>query len=440
MSEQNPMKQTIENLLINLCNEALVEDTDSNQSVIFYTRAPKGKTIAEESTTISLNSRAYTLLQEVVTQLRQDKKLRLEFSKKELEQEAITSLFEGVKAVQDGALDAQALTDSLVTRLAESRETWEIYLPIEGLDLPDKEQLYLAGGVFKALMNDEKDLLRNQCVKIWDQAKWQSSQHAESGIRTLSQYLDEALTSSKMWYQIQVNGRQEAAKNRAVEAAVLSMDILAFFALLNGIDPEAFACHFPHQAKRGIMKSIQIVSGKACSLPNESGFPFPYTLDSSKYGKLINLKEFQQIQAMSNSEDPNPVQQRFLLGVQQYAEATRLPSLSARLVWYLSGLETLLLKETEHKSRVTVKRRLGKFLNSNAAQRLDSLYDKRVKSVHYGHRNQIGEEFITETDVHDAKSLSYLGIILALKYSNNLASIDAFLDYINSLPDIVSNH
>ncbi len=190
----------------------------------------------------------------------------------------------------------------------------------------------------------------------------------------------------------------------------------------------------------GAGQSLQIVRGKECSLPNESGFPFPYTLDSSRYGKLVNLKEFQEIQAMSNSDNPNPVQQRFLLGVQQYAEATRLPSLSARLVWYLSALETVLLKETERLSRVNVKRRLGKILNSNAAQRLDSLYDKRVKSVHYGHRNQIGEEFITETDIHDARSLGYLGIILALKYSDNFAEIDGFLGQIDNLPEIVPDN
>ena len=366
MSEQHSVTQSLEILLASLCSEALAEESELNPSVIFYTRAPKGKTIAEEATTISLNSRAYTLLQDVVTQLRINKKLRLELSRKELEQEAITSLFEGVKALQEGTFEAQALVDSLVTRLAEGHETWDTYLPIEGLELPGEEQLPLAGGVFKTLTNGEEDLLHEQCVKIWNQAKWQAPEHAESGIRTLSQHLDEILTSSRLWYQIQVSGHQQAAKNQAVEAAVLAMDILAFFALLNGINPEAFASHFPHQAKRGTMNSIQIAIGQCCTLDFESGIPFPYTLDSSRYRKLINLKEFREIQMMSNSYDPNPVQQRFLLGVQQYAEATRLPSLSAKLVWYLSALETVLLKETEHKSKKTIKRRMGKILDITA--------------------------------------------------------------------------
>lgn len=429
------MKETLGDLLVSLCREALAEETGSDQPVIFYTRAPKGKTIAEESTTISLNSRAYTLLQEIVTQLRQDKKLSVEFSKKELEQEVITSLFE---ASWNSAPDAQVLSASLVARLAEGRETWVIYLPIAGLDLPDKGELHLAGGVLRALPDDEKDLLRSQCTQIWSQATWRSLRHAESGTGALSQHFDEALASSEVWYLIQVNGRQQAARNQAIEAAVLAMDILAFFALLNGIDPEVFACHFPHQATRGIMKSIQVASGKACSLPSESGFPFAYTLDSSRYSKLLNLQEFKQIQVISNSEAPNPVQRRFLLGVQQYAEATRLPSLSARLVWYLSALETLLLKETERTSRATVKKRLCRILDSKVAQRLDSLYDKRIKSVHYGYRNQVSADFVAEADIHDAKSLSYLGIILALKYSDDFAQVDRFLDHIDSLPEIAA--
>jgi len=435
MLEPNSLKQLLESLFTELCKEALVKENESNPSVIFYTRSPEGKTIAEEATTISLNRQAYALLQDVVIQLREDRRWRVELSRKELEQEAVTSLFEGTKALQEGIFNAQVTVDSLLTRLAIDRETWNIYLPIEGLELPNENELILAGGVFKTLAENEKGSLQDECMKIWSQAKWQPPESADSGICTLNQHLDETLNSNIMWYQIQVNGRQKAAKNQAIDAAILAMDILTFFALLNGINPEVFASHFPHQAKRGIMKSIQIALGRGCTLHSESGIPFPYTLDSSRYRKLINLKEFQEIQMLSNSHNINPVQQRFLLGIQQYSEATRLPSLTARLVWYLSALETVLLKETEHKSKKVIKRRISKILGVTAADKLDPLYDKRVKTVHYGHRNRIGEESATNIEVDYARSLSYLGIISIVKHSSDFTEIEAFLDYIDNLPE-----
>jgi hypothetical protein len=213
------------------------------------------------------------------------------------------------------------------------------------------------------------------------------------------------------------------------------MDILSFFALLNEINPEVFASHFPHQGKRGIMKSIQMARGQRCGLDFESGIPFPYTLDSSQYRKLTKFKEFQQIQQISNSSNPNPVEQRFLLGVQQYAEATRLPSLSAKLVWYLSALETVLVKEDEGDRHKKVEKRVRKLLGETAAKTVVPLYDKRRKPVHYGYRNRVGEEFITETDIHEARSLGYLGINLALRHSYNFTEVSAFLGHIDSLPE-----
>ena len=37
------------------------------------------------------------------------------------------------------------------------------------------------------------------------------------------------------------------------------------------------------------------------------------------------------------------------MGIQQFAEAARLPSATIKLVWYLSALETVLAKEDEGK-------------------------------------------------------------------------------------------
>lgn len=433
MLEQNSLEQSLENLLTDLCKEALVEDSESNPPVTFYTRAPEGKTIAEGSTTISLNRRAYTLLENLIVQLRKEEQLRIKLSRKELEQEVITSIFEGTRALHEDTFDSRVLVDSLLARLEKGRETWDIYLPIDGLRLPDDKKLPLAGGVFTVLTDSEKDLLYDKYKNIWSQAKWYHPEQAETGIRTLSESFVETLGSSILWYHIQVNGRQQAAKNQAIESALLAMDILTFFALLNGINPEIFSSHFPYQGNRGIMKSLQI-SRTQGTLHSESGSPFPYTLDSSQYGRLTNLRAFQEVQSMSNIQNINPVQQRVLSGIQQYAEATRLPSSSAKLVWYLSALETVLLKETEYESRKVMKRRITRILGSIAEERLGPLYDKRAKIVHYGYRTRANEEFVTKVDIDYARSISYLGIISVVRHANDFVDANALLDHVDSLP------
>ena len=121
------------------------------------------------------------------------------------------------------------------------------------------------------------------------------------------------------------------------------------------------------------------------------------------------------------------------MGIQQYAEATRLPSLGLRLVWYISALETVLAKENEGNRHKKVEKRIRKLLGESASRKICPLYDKRRKPVHYGYRNRIGNELISDVDVHVARDLAYLGIISALSYENNFEEHDYFLDYIDSL-------
>jgi hypothetical protein len=436
MPDHSVADDSLEHLLASLCKEALTDESVENPSVIFYTRAPKGKTIAEAARTISLNRRAYNLLQNLIVSLRADKRLRIGLSRKELENEAITSLFDGTEAMQSGTFDSAEQIQSLLARLHNGRETWNIYLPINGLDLPTGISLYLAGGILKSLTNEEQDFIKDQSLGIWRQSRWAKTEQAEQGIRYLADQLESTLGNSKMWYHIVMCGRADAAKARAVESASLAMDILAFFALANSIDPECFASCLGHQAQRGTMRSFSIAEGRSCVLNFDSGFPFPYSLKLAQYERLLGMQEFKEIQRISNCDNPNPVEQRFLLGVQQFAEATRATSLGARLVWYLSALETIFLSERERQSKRLVKSRIGKVLHVAAAEMLDGLYEERKRIIHYGYRNQIPDEYTTEAGVHQAKSLSYLGILRALSLSLAFSEVEPFLNHLETLHDI----
>ncbi len=78
------LKYKIADLLAALCREALVEETEDNPAVSFFIRAPEGKSISQEATSISLNKKDTQLLHQVTDNLRRDRELRLALSKKEV--------------------------------------------------------------------------------------------------------------------------------------------------------------------------------------------------------------------------------------------------------------------------------------------------------------------------------------------------------------------
>ncbi|MEK7281800.1 MAG: hypothetical protein AAB037_05585, partial [Chloroflexota bacterium] len=381
---------------------------------MFFIRAPEGKTIAQESTTISLSPKGAGIIQEVVAELRNDHGIRTKLSKRDVEKEVVTALFQGTEALEQGNLDAGALADGLLGRLSEGRDTWNVYLPIVGIELPEGQSLSLAGGSFKSLTTGEKQGLMEECVAQLKQAQWQSPQKQDSGVRTLTQDLDEIINSSKYWFHIAIEGRPDAAKELAVEAATLGMDILLFWGLLVGINPEMSSLGLPTQSKTQGMRAFQIASEGSQFHHEGPPVAFPYKLDEPKFARLTKFIEFKKTQDTSNSPQPSEVGQKILMGIQQFSEAARLSSATLKLVWYLSALETVLAKEKEGTRHEKVERRIKKLLNGSVASWVGPLYEKRRRPVHYGQRNRLADELVTDTDFQRARILAYRGIVHAV--------------------------
>lgn len=435
MPIDSPSEKTLASLLNALCGEGVAEEIDPKQPLSFFTRADEGKTIDEGARTIFLNQRGRQLLSEIVGELRQYKKWQVLLSEEELQEEVVTSLFQGTQALEERTFDVVLLEGSLLARLAKGSAAWEVYVPIAGLELPGVSKLSLAGGVLGVLSTEETSDLINEYKSSLKKSKWLSPEKMESGIAALGQRLDEAIGSSKYWYHIQVEGRTQAAKNQAIEAASLAVDILCFFASFNGMDPELSALGFPSQTTTEPMRYFQFAKEQGWNIGGERGARFPYKLDMHRYTRLTELPEFQKVQLMSNKRDPDGAERKFLLGVQQYVEASRLPTPSLKLVWYLSALETVLAKESEGDRDKKVERRVKRLLGVSAAKRINPLYNKRRKPVHYGHRNRTGDELVTDVDGQDVRILALLGIVSAL-HLHELGSFtdhDAFLDHVDSL-------
>ena len=252
-------------------------------------------------------------------------------------------------------------------------------------------------------------------------------------VERVNRDFEETLASSQTWFHVSIEGRTRGARALATEKAVLALDILRFWALLVGIDPEMSTLNFPDRATTGRMETFQLAKDGFWNLESKRSVALAYKLDDKRFEKMTSLPEFAQVKAMSNKDVPNQVDQKFLLAIQQFAEACQLPSPTLKVVWFLSSLETVMARESEGDRHKKVAKRINLLLGSSAGDNVLRLYDKRRKPVHYGHRNHIGDELVTDSDVERAKMLAYLGIVNALQQCGRFTDHDAFVDALDAL-------
>ena len=408
----------VKELLARLCGEALA-DLEGDPAR-FFARAAPGKTIAQGATTISLSEAGVKTLWEIVDDIRSDPKFRTRLSHSEMEQCAISAMFRGAEAIEGGTLDPDELTEWLYARLSEGMEVWEVYLPVPGLKLPPGQELALAGGTFKKQLSaKEKSLL----------------QDASKGEGPMTKFIEGAIASEGSWFHIRVEGRSGAASLLAKEGLALGIDMLLFWGLLVGKDPEQSALARTAAPRVEGSGSFQMTTRGDLSI---SYGPFdvrmPYDLDVAAFAKLTELEEFKRTQEISNTDGVEGAAAKVLLGMQQFAEAARLPSPTLKLVWYLSALETVLVKDKgEGNTHVKVARRLKNLLGEPAGDAVKPLYDKRWRPVHHGHRNRVSEEVVTESNHRAAMRLAYLGIIGAIGHWAGSSDHDALVDRIDRL-------
>jgi len=429
--EKMTLQTDIEANLRNLCAEALASLPESEHPSLVFTQAPEGEVIANGATTITLGAAGASLFRSIVSVLRGDPEIRIRLGEREIQNEVKVALFDGAEALEQNKLDARALVEALFNRINSGQENWVVYLPIESLELPEAESIELAGGIFKKLSYDEKQSLQNQGAIQANASKFTSETNRVSGVNEITKHLEDTLDSSSYWYVIQVNSRSQSAKDLAIEAAMLGLDILLFWGLLNGIDPETSS--LGSGKARATSRSFQFVKDQCLQLDIEAPPIFPYKLTKSAFSRLLSLPEFRACQTMSNEELPTEVQGKFLLSIQQYAEAARLPSPTLKLVWYLSAMETILASEAEGSRHVKVSRRIQQLLGQTQSALVTPLYAKRRRPVHYGQRNRVREDLVTDVDLQTAKTLAYLAIVSALGKTGGFTQHTDFLRHLETI-------
>ncbi len=419
--------------MASLCSEALQDDDAFEIPAMIFTEAPEGMTISQKATTITLSQRGAVLFHDLVEILRKDSESARDLSEDEVGIDLKSALFKGTASLERGEFDSNLLAEWLLERLQEGRVSWVVLLPISGLKVPEQEGLSLASGVFKRIGTIDRGELQDQHTYILRLAKWDSPENRERGVERLSQELDEILDSSETWFQVEVVGRQETARLVGEELAALGIDILLFWGRYVGIEPESSNIGFPTQSRIQGRRYFQFSEGESSYMGNEASGAILYNLDESRLRKLKTQPAFEHIQRISTKVDPTEFEQKLLLAIQQFAESTRLPSPTLRLVWYLSALETVLAKEDEGNRHKKVERRIRHLLGDDPASWVVPLYDKRRLPVHYGTRNRVGEEIVTRRDVEQAQLLAYLGIISCIKYVN---SVDEHAEFVKMLDDL----
>lgn len=414
-------------LLKSLCEQALAEEWPPPAPARLFTRAPEGKSIAQGATTISLDYSGAKLLQQIVNLIQEDKDARIQLSEAEVEGEVVSALFEGCTALEERIFAESDLVKSLRYKLGEQRLDWDIYIPISGLELPSGRILSIAGGDLKRLTETDRRSLREQ----FDTAL-RTGRNTDSVVERVSGDFEETLTSSQTWFHVSIEGRPQGARDLATEKAVLAQDILRFWALLVGIDPQNSTLNFSDRTVAGWLKTFQIAKDGSWNQDTKRSVAFAYKLDDKRFEEMTSLPEFAHAQAMSNKDVPNQVDEKFLLAIQQFAEACQLPSPTLKIVWFLSALETVIVKESEGNRHKKVATRIGLLLGGST-ENVHRLYDKRRKPVHYGHRNRIGSELVTDSDVQTAMTLAYLGIVAALQHCGRFTEHGDFVDALDAL-------
>ena len=416
----------VKELLERLCKEALA-DLEGDPAR-FFTRAAPGKTIAQGATTISLSQVATRTMDELVEEIRLAPGMRTSLSKPEVEHDVTSAMFRGAEALVAAAFDPEDLTAWLDALLKEGVKAWDVFLPVPGLTLPPGQELALAGGTFAQLSPEETARLQDV--------------DTDRGRRPISRFVESAVDSKDCWFRTPVEGRSDAARLLAAESLALGMDMLLFRCLLVGKDPRNSALGTPPTRMGNHYGSFQMTDDGDIAF--SYGGPWlvriPYNLDEAMYAKLTELEEFKKTQEISSADRVEGTATKLLLGLQQFAEASRLPSPTARLVWYLSALETVLLKEEgEGDSNRKVAQRLTKLLGERAGVAVLPLYRKRRLPTHHGHRNRVSDELVNEHDENVAMWLANLGIVRAVSHWDGGFDHDAFVDAIDKLEPPTAN-
>jgi len=278
---------------------------------------------------------------------------------------------------------------------------------------------------------------------IWNRAKLGLGTSKQKRLRNLTGIYNDIVSSSGVWFRTEIEGRQRAAFELALESCTLALDILRFFAPYIGIDPDTSALAIPTEGKREKIDYLQFEDKQSIVLGGTFGeMHFPYVLDMARLKKLTEFAQFKMIQDISCEINPTELESKILLGIQQFGEASRLNSVGAKLQWYLSTLETILAKEdVEYRNRSKkTAQRLASLASSEEdklriLERMAELYDKRRRLVHYGHRNRVGIDVVTKQDIQSVRLYAYLATLIitekAISSFSNITTHNEFLDALN---------
>jgi hypothetical protein len=147
-------------------------------------------------------------------------------------------IVEGAVALDDDALDTDALAATLLARIGAGRRDWTVMLPIPGLILPAAASFDLAGLTLGSSTAEPiaraAETLRGLIPEEYDDRVKE---------------LDKGLASYDSWAVGTFTARDDSADAIGEEKLSHAIDVLQSFALLAGIDPDT--THLGQERVRG---------------------------------------------------------------------------------------------------------------------------------------------------------------------------------------------
>lgn len=376
--------------------------------------AEGGRMINRKGRMIIVSAHGRSLIEQLVDGLRADLTVARSLSASDVDAEVVSAVF----ATMEERTGVRNQARRLIERLSMGREEWTVVWPVMGLDMAPSEKLDIAGFSIGPLSATDLQAIWADVEEYASKAILADDPTPGSGASHVRGFTQQALESSGCWAIGKVIARQDSIQMIVTEELSVAFDILRSFALYIGIDPDDSYVGLPHS--NDVNSALVYVPGGAFVWPNaRMDTREPYVLSKDRVEHLRNFDLFQRACEIVRKDTLTRMEEQTQLAILQFGLSSRLERSGARLVNYLTVLETVLGGEKGASKGTTIGRRLALLFapedRARVRRDLEELYALRQRHAHHGQTSLRGRVVISNDDIGVARFYAYFAILFGLR-------------------------
>lgn len=384
--------------------------------------AEGGRVINRKGRMIIVSAHGQGLIEQLVDELRADQTVARSLSASDVDAEVVSAVF---AAIEDRA-SVRNQARRLINQLSIGQEEWTVVWPVMGLDMAPGEKLDIAGFSIGPLSATDLQAVWADVEDYASKAILADDPTPGSGADHVRGFTQQALESSGCWAIGKVLARQDSIQMIVNEELSVAFDILRSFALYVGIDPDDTYVGLPHS--NDVSSALVYVPGGTFVWPNaRMDTRQSYVLSKDRVEHLRNFDLFQRACEIVRKGTLTRMEEQTQLAMLQFGLSSRLERSGARLVNYLTVLETVLGGEKGAPKGTTIGRRLSLFFapgdRAKVRQNLEELYALRQRHAHHGQTSLRGRVVISNDDIGLAQFYAYFAILFGLRATTEFTDL-----------------